>query len=52
LEFEQARAIDVQALVLQAGAKPRDISHAPALVARALEAALAGAGAGCQAESE
>jgi len=50
LELEAARALRVLALAQEAGARPRDLSHAPALVERALEAALAGASAGCQAE--
>ena len=51
LELEAARGLRVQPLALAAGATPRDLSHAPALVERALEAALAGASAGCQAEA-
>ena len=50
LEIEAARALRVLSLAQAAGAKPRDLSHAPALVERALEAALAGGSAGCQAE--
>lgn len=51
LEVVAARALNVRELALAAGARPRDLSHAPALVERALAAALAGEGAGCQAES-
>src|SRR5690348_460779 len=50
LELARARELDVAAMAKACGAKPRDLSHAPAVVARALETTLAAAGSDCQAE--
>jgi NifU-like protein involved in Fe-S cluster formation len=40
LDIGTARALDVARLAELAGARPRDLSHAPAVVARALSATL------------
>ena len=50
LEVGAALTLDVRALAAAAGASARDLSHAPAVVARALAAALEGAGRGSGAE--
>lgn len=47
--LDQARALDVDALARDSGASARELSHAPAVVARALEATLARASEDCQA---
>ena len=52
LELVQARALDIAGMARACGAKPRDLAHAPSVVARALESTLACARRDCQAESE
>ncbi|HTF87291.1 MAG TPA: iron-sulfur cluster assembly scaffold protein [Planctomycetota bacterium] len=52
LEVEQARALDIASMATAAGARPRDLAHAPSVVARALESALASTGFDCQADTE
>lgn len=47
--LEEARALDVDGLARESGANARELSHAPAVVARALEATLARASQDCQA---
>lgn len=49
LELAAARGIDVARLAENAGATRKDLAHAPSVVSRALQAALAGAGFDCQA---
>lgn len=50
LALSSARELDVAAMAQACGAKPRDLAHAPSVVARALETTLAAAGSDCQAE--
>jgi NifU-like protein involved in Fe-S cluster formation len=52
MELAQARELDVAAMAQACGAKPRDLSHAPSVVARALELMLAATGSDCQAERD
>lgn len=52
LDLVQAHALDITAMARACGAKPRDLAHAPSVVARALESTLASTGSDCQASAE
>ena len=52
LAVERTGSLDLRRLAAAAGATRRDLAHAPSVVARAMQAALASAGLDCQASGE